>query len=306
MIPLRNPPGWIEVPLTAGRKATGSGMFRHVHYLDITDGEDGRAVVRTPGPEGAGTGLSQVLSTGHEIGLEEDRFTTFLLPVAGQVFCASETVDLKAQPGTALILPPGRRRNLTRHDGGRHFQAIVLNLTDLPRPPDRASSVELESKSDLSLAARLLGVVCAGPACGAGEVLSSVRRLVLDTLLCETPESVQGLTHVRGVPTALARAEALLHDRFTEDLSIGAVAAEAGISPRQLQELFRRRHGLSPHAYLTRLRLEHAHLALKGALPALSVTEAALSAGFSHLGRFPGTYRSRFSTLPSDTRASLR
>jgi AraC-like DNA-binding protein len=296
--------GWAEVPLTPGRKTAGGGLFRRVDYIDFTDGCGGRGAVRILASGNGATGLSQVLSTGHEIGLEEDRFTTLILPLAGKIFCAVGADDLAARAGDALILPPGRRRTLTRREGTADFHAIVLDLTDLPRQPDRARTVQMKALADLALAADMLRSICADPAPSSAGALASVRQLLRGALPVGAAESGGRTPHLRAVSPALARAETLLHDRFCEDLSINAVAEEVGISLRQLQDLFRRKHGLSPHGYLTRLRLEHAHLQLKGTIPAASVTDAALAAGFSHLGRFSGTYRGRFGSLPSTTRAS--
>lgn len=41
-------------------------------------------------------------------------------------------------------------------------------------------------------------------------------------------------------------------------------------------------------------------------VPRIPVTQAALEAGFGHLGRFSASYRERFGELPSETDALLQ
>ncbi len=307
-----NMPVWSERSLTAGRPtgqsvAVGSGMFSRVDYLDILDGAAGCTVVRAFGASDAETNLSQVISSGHEIGLEEDRFVTLLIPLSGRIFCATASKDISCRPGEALLLPRGRRRTLTQREGREAFHAIVLNMAGLPKQPDHAWTVRLAAVPDLELACSLLTSFCpddGGPVPGA---FSSVAQLLRDSLPpYGTEQPTIRVSHRHGVSPAFARAEAMLQERYAEELSIAEIARDAGISLRQLQEMFRRKHGLSPLAYLTRLRLEQAHLVLKSGTPPPTVTEAALNSGFSHLGRFPATYRARFGALPSETRATLR
>jgi AraC-like DNA-binding protein len=213
------------------------------------------------------------------------------------------------RPGGALFLPPGRRRTRTYRDGDGLFRAAVLSLPDSGRHPlpGRAQVFTLAAMPDLAAAARILATLCApdpDPA-GARQAVLAAWTLVEGAFSVLAPDR-KAASPSLAPDHALRRAETLLHDRFTDEITIAGIAREAGISLRQLQDLFRRTHGLSPHAYLTRLRLEQAHLHLKGALPAPSVTEAALLAGFSHLGRFPRTYRDRFGLLPSDARGARR
>ncbi len=307
-----NAPAWSERPLATGRPKArsgmvGSGMFSRVDYLDFLDGDSGHAVVRSFGASHPEASLSQVISTGHEIGLEEDRFTTILIPLSGRIVCATASQDLSCRPGEALLLPTGRRRTVTRREGGAVFHAVVVNISGLPNPPNSARTVRAATVPDLAMACGILTSLCVG---GGGPVplaFASALQLLRDVLACDDAErDTARLPHRRGVSPALARAEEMLRERLSEDLSMIEVANAAGISLRQMQEMFRRKHGLSPHAFLTRLRLEQAHLALKSGTPPPTVTEAALAAGFSHLGRFPAIYRARFGTLPSQTRAALR
>jgi len=65
--------------------------------------------------------------------------------------------------------------------------------------------------------------------------------------------------------------------RHAAELRLEAVASEVDLSTFQLIGLFKRQSGLTPHAYLTQLRLHAACRSLRrGAAPAA----AALAAGF--------------------------
>jgi transcriptional regulator GlxA family with amidase domain len=84
-------------------------------------------------------------------------------------------------------------------------------------------------------------------------------------------------------------------------ISIGALAAAAGVSARTLFEGFRRFRGVSPMAALKAVRLDAVNDELEAADPSASVTGVALKWGFVHLGRFAQDYRRRFGRLPSET-----
>jgi AraC-like DNA-binding protein len=69
----------------------------------------------------------------------------------------------------------------------------------------------------------------------------------------------------------------LMHDRHDQELTLADLSQEVGLTPFQLIALFKRTTGLTPHAFLTQLRLNIAVNALESGVP---IAEAALSAGF--------------------------
>jgi AraC-like DNA-binding protein len=81
--------------------------------------------------------------------------------------------------------------------------------------------------------------------------------------------------------------------------SLSDMARQAGVSGRRLQQGFHEHVGLTPTAYLRRVRLEGAHRDLQAGTP--SVTDIAYRWGFSNLGRFARAYRERFGEPPSET-----
>lgn len=73
-------------------------------------------------------------------------------------------------------------------------------------------------------------------------------------------------------------------------------------SRRTLQDSFRRVTGASPVVYLRNLRLNAVRRRLMSTTGIeLSVSHAAMDAGFEHLGRFSGSYKALFGESPSQT-----
>jgi len=76
----------------------------------------------------------------------------------------------------------------------------------------------------------------------------------------------------------------------------------SGVSERTLQHAFRKVMGMSPAAYLTRLRLHRVRKALRMATHgSTTVSAQALKWGFWHFGDFSRAYKDCFGELPSET-----
>ncbi len=99
---------------------------------------------------------------------------------------------------------------------------------------------------------------------------------------------------------AVQKVRGLIHDRYRENISLADLAAVSGMSRYHLIRVFRMETGLSPHAYLTQVRVDKAKELLARRVP---LAHAAQAAGFfdqSHLTRHfksitgltPGQYSS--------------
>ncbi len=103
---------------------------------------------------------------------------------------------------------------------------------------------------------------------------------------------------------AVLRALAAM-ERATETLlSRLALAAEAGVSPRQVERLFRQHLGRTPGEHYLRLRLDRARLLLRQS--ELSVLEVAVACGFASASHFTRAYRRAYGHAPSAERAPRR
>lgn len=90
-----------------------------------------------------------------------------------------------------------------------------------------------------------------------------------------------------------------------DPLTVGDLAARCGLGLRALEKNFLRHFDTTPFAFLRDLRLEKARRLLQNPSAGCSVTDAALEAGFPHLGRFSAVYREKFGECPSQTRARI-
>jgi AraC-like DNA-binding protein len=107
----------------------------------------------------------------------------------------------------------------------------------------------------------------------------------------------------RAIRLRLARARDAVHARYDTDLSVRALAAEAGLSPYHFVRTFRGAYGLTPHEYLTRVRLDRAREQL--ALGA-SVTRTCVDVGFASLGSFSTLFRRALGCSPSEYQRAVR
>ncbi|WP_160165757.1 AraC family transcriptional regulator [Actinoplanes sp. OR16] len=103
-------------------------------------------------------------------------------------------------------------------------------------------------------------------------------------------------------PRGIRQAIDLLHSHPEQPVTIAGLADTTGMSERALQAGFQRYVGISPTAYLRQIRLDRAHDELRQAEPGrTTVAYVAHRWGFTHLGRFAGSYRARYGVSPSQT-----
>jgi AraC-like DNA-binding protein len=103
-------------------------------------------------------------------------------------------------------------------------------------------------------------------------------------------------------PRAIRRVIDAVRERPDRAYTLSSLAAIAGLSPRTLQQGFRRHLDTSPMSFVRDTRLEKAHDALRrGEPPHTTVAEVAHRWGFAHPGRFSQIYRARYGISPSET-----
>lgn len=98
------------------------------------------------------------------------------------------------------------------------------------------------------------------------------------------------------------RAEEFALSKSGEPFHVGDLCCAMGVSERTLEYAFKELLGLTPIAFLVRLRLHRVRRALLTARPgSTTVSSAALDGGFWHFGEFSRAYRKCFGELPSET-----
>jgi AraC family transcriptional regulator, ethanolamine operon transcriptional activator len=100
----------------------------------------------------------------------------------------------------------------------------------------------------------------------------------------------------------VAIAEGVALSRVGMHLSVTDLCRAAGVSERTLEYAFRDVMGLTPMAYLIRLRLHRVRQdLLAGTRRTTTVSAKAAQWGFWHFGEFSRAYKDCFGELPSDT-----
>ena len=107
--------------------------------------------------------------------------------------------------------------------------------------------------------------------------------------------------HHEIAPGFVRRAEAWMHAHLGEPITISDLLRVCGCSRTTLFGAFRTSRGCTPMEFLTEQRLLKARDALRRREPGDTVARIAQSCGFTHLGRFSGTYARRFGERPSET-----
>ncbi len=112
-----------------------------------------------------------------------------------------------------------------------------------------------------------------------------------------------GLASTRLSSAKMRCAVQLMEQALEEPLDCEAIAAQVGLSQRQLERQFKQHTGLSPLKYYMSLRLARAHNLLQQTR--LSVAQVAACSGFGSLEHFSRTYRARFGCPPSEDRSQV-
>ena len=91
-----------------------------------------------------------------------------------------------------------------------------------------------------------------------------------------------------------------LENNYFQKLDVQTIAKKFGVSRAYFSTLFYKRTGETPHAYLTKIRIEKAKAYLANSK--YSVEEIAYSVGFASLQRFSESFKSRVGVPPSQYR----
>jgi transcriptional regulator GlxA family with amidase domain len=137
----------------------------------------------------------------------------------------------------------------------------------------------------------------------AGERLA---RIVADSLNHARPREANerqlselDFSGQRGA-SAIAHTVAAMRRRMTEGEDLDGIAAQSGVSQRQLQRLFRRHLGMTPTQYFLKARLQRARHLLQ--YSTLSVTEIAIATGFASISHFTRRYTELYGRTPTAER----
>lgn len=190
-------------------------------------------------------------------------------------------------PGCIILCPPNAEHSKTSEDG---FEDCYLGISGWNLTP----AVYVLEDDPTQRIARLLDILTlTWRESNAGSVCQDLLRAVLGLL----QPALSGREGNKYVQTLRLRIVA----QFTDPaLRMQDLHSDMPINADYLRRLFRQEHGLAPHEYLTKLRLEHAAHLLR--YEGLGVAEAAFRSGFYDPLYFSRLFRRRMGTAPSQWR----
>jgi AraC-like DNA-binding protein len=131
------------------------------------------------------------------------------------------------------------------------------------------------------------------------EMVEALLSTLASTTAFEPPRGARGL---RSQALIVKKAEDYALSHTADHVHVGDLCRAASVSERALQYAFKEVVGLTPVAYLIRLRLHRVRQALLAARRGTTTVSAvALDWGFWHLGEFSRAYKKCFGEHPSDT-----
>ena len=217
------------------------------------------------------------------------------------------------RPGTVTVIPAG---STSRWDIYQPLSVLQLYIpqTTINRVADEAGTsppgdlVERTAHPD-AITSRLL--LSAADVLEGGAALDALFRhqltdLLATRLLAAHAGSPATFRPIMGglSPKVLGRAIERLRSDNATDVSLGAMAAEAGLSRFHFCRAFKESTGLSPHAWLRQHQLEQAMKMLRETDDSIALIAAAL--GYSSQTAFAAAFRKLTGESPSDWRRRVQ
>lgn len=252
-----------------------------------------------------------------EVAATAPRFLV-VVPTTGATEVRTGCSAFEATPERALVIQPGRPATVHCPAGSAHLvlgidrPTLLLHLSRLlGRALDRPLELDPELNLGSATASRwnLAVEMLHAELSERGSLLEStigqvqLEEFLMSSLLYGHRSTYSEILSRPGPAAerrAIASAKRFIEAHLAERLSVAAVAAAAGVSPRTLQAAFHSELGTTPTAYIRTRRLDRARADLAAAR-GTTVTDVAVRWGISHLGRFAVEYRSRFGESPSET-----
>lgn len=232
--------------------------------------------------------------------------------------CAGQAVG--QQLSRALVIDAQQIQDMSLSPGLHHQQItietswLMAALTQLADAPVKgrlrfgelgaahARTVALISSLSQALSQGLTGDA---PLRHAPAALESLRQSIVGLMLQGLPhnhsEPLRRAVRAGPAPRHVKRAIEFMLAHAQEPLTLAHIAAAAAVSPRALQEGFRRFRAQTPMECLREIRLRGARQDLLDAEQPALVAPIARRWGFGHLGLFAARYQEAFGETPRHT-----
>lgn len=206
----------------------------------------------------------------------EHDFWQIVLPVAGSLDMEVGGRAGAVRPGQGAVIPAGTRHAFQASGANRFLVADVRSLAPEERSVERFSR---DAFFGMEAPVRALIDYRMNTVAPAPDMAGHWCSLLL-AALGEMPGQD------RAAAQAVERAVRFMQSRLAEPITVADMADAAGLSVHRLNAAFRRVHGTSPYAHLTRLRFEQAlHLLAETRLPIAEIAELTGHADQSALTR---------------------
>jgi AraC-like DNA-binding protein len=243
------------------------------------------------------------------------------MPIRGSLDASFGEDCISCNPRLAVVLSPTRDDYyVMRSDAGGARIHVCINRDALlghlgallgepvTRPFEFDPRMALTSGYGRSLIGCLLMAVADFERCDgtlSHPIMTTMfEQLVMTGLLLAHPHAWSERLRQREKPIAprdVKWAIDYMESRLDAPITLADIVEVSGIPGRTLFKHFQDWKGVSPMRFLRNARFRRAREALKSARPDASVTDIAMSWGFSHMGRFSVEYRKRFGESPSKT-----
>jgi AraC-like DNA-binding protein len=134
--------------------------------------------------------------------------------------------------------------------------------------------------------------------------LGSLEQFIINELLLSHwhnySEAIHGRASAVG-PRDLRRAIDYMEANLKSPVKLTDIVEASGVPGRTLMKHFEAFRGVSPMQYLRRARLEQVNQELRTGETRGTISDLAMSWGFTHMGRFSAEYRRHFGETPSET-----
>lgn len=281
------------------------------------NGEPGRMTARVLS-QGGGWQVADVVCTcgPHDRPFEEEHaYATVAVVLAGSfqyrgALTPRGTRQDLMTPGSLLLGNAGQcfecghehalgDRCLSFRYGRDYFERLAADAGMSPSP----RNFRVNRLPPLRPLSRAIARACAGLLQGAGtswedlSVLIAAEALALANGHLPNTASMPPSTVAR-----VTRAVRMIDQHSEDELSLGSLAQESGLSPYHFLRTFQQVTGVTPHQYIRRARLRKA--AIRLASEREKVLDIALDSGFGDVSNFNRAFRTEFGVSPRTYRAN--
>ena len=249
--------------------------------------------------------------------IEESYLVKWTLAGEGQLQCGSRTAI--TSPRSIIITDPTQPTKIRMTAECQHLtvrvsrsELLATLAARMKRAPRKALQFNLEMPMDgdfarawCELVAHICHISATAPAALASEgVRRQYSRTLMEILLGAAPHNHTESLHEpvnHAAAWHVGRARDYVHEHLSENISVTDIAAMVGVTPRTLQNGFRKAFNLTPAEYIRRARVNALHRSLLAADATAGVTNLMMDVGIVNFGRYAQYYREQIGVSPSTT-----